>query len=260
MQRKKTNIFEALNLGERENIAIVGGGGKTSLMFRLAQALTSRGCKVLLTTTTKVWRKEAEEAASIYLLDKDLAWESKLGREMAKSGSVFLGKVVLSDGKVAGIDPGVIDHLYGNRIANYLLVEADGAAGRPVKVPSLNEPVVPKTTTVVIAVLGADAIGKPFGPEWVFREKEFESLTGIKKGQPLTAGKMEKIFLKPEGLFKDKPPSAKSVVFLNRLDLVTDLAQVEELASRLLAPGPYNNVDRVILGSLLKDFYIMFGA
>ena len=62
------SLIEALDLGPREHIAFGGGGGKTSLMFALAEELTGRNKTVLSSTTTKVSYKEARLAPLVVLL------------------------------------------------------------------------------------------------------------------------------------------------------------------------------------------------
>ncbi len=254
MGKEKTNLIEALGLRENENVAIVGGGGKTSLMFRIAKLVRLRGRKVITTTTTKVWRKEAENAPELCLINDDSLWQEKIRKGLEKFGHIFVGRTSLSSGKVDGIDPEIIDNFYRKSLADYIVVEADGAAGRPVKVPAGNEPIIPRTTTSVIGVLGADAIGKPFESRWVFREQEFEELTGLKRGEILSSNKLANIFTRPEGLFKGAPNKAKAIVFFNRMDLVSDQSHVEELVRSLLQ----NNIftpDRIVLGSLMDDNY-----
>ena len=54
----QTKVFERLRL-PRGVTAIVGGGGKTTLMERLALELASAGHTVLVTTTTRIFPPEA---------------------------------------------------------------------------------------------------------------------------------------------------------------------------------------------------------
>ena len=48
------SLLKALTIDpeEYQSIAVVGGGGKTSLIFRLCEELVSTGKKVIVTTTT----------------------------------------------------------------------------------------------------------------------------------------------------------------------------------------------------------------
>ena len=50
-----TSLGQALMLGDGGVISLVGAGGKTSLMFKLAHELSKTGEPVLTTTTTKIF-------------------------------------------------------------------------------------------------------------------------------------------------------------------------------------------------------------
>ena len=54
-------LIESLDLRAREVISLVGAGGKTTLMFRLAKELVLTGEKVVTTTTTKILEPSSEE-------------------------------------------------------------------------------------------------------------------------------------------------------------------------------------------------------
>ena len=45
-------------------------------------------------------------------------------------------------------------------LADYVLVEADGAKRFPLKAPAAHEPVIPDETRLVIAVAGLSGVGK----------------------------------------------------------------------------------------------------
>ncbi|MEC6988313.1 MAG: hypothetical protein VXW98_05745, partial [Actinomycetota bacterium] len=48
-------LASALNLKERELLALVGGGGKSTLLFQLARSLDRR---TIVTTTTKMGERQ----------------------------------------------------------------------------------------------------------------------------------------------------------------------------------------------------------
>ena len=54
MTRTGNSFLELLKIDVEENpvIAVVGGGGKTSLIFQLTRELVEKGKKVIITTTT----------------------------------------------------------------------------------------------------------------------------------------------------------------------------------------------------------------
>jgi hypothetical protein len=53
-QESVDSLTEALGIEAREMISLVGAGGKTTLMFRLAKELSLSGKRLVTTTTTKI--------------------------------------------------------------------------------------------------------------------------------------------------------------------------------------------------------------
>ena len=248
-------MFEALDLGAREHIAFVGGGGKTSLMFALAEEIVGRGKIVLTSTTTKVSYKEAGLAPLVILLGGSAKLE-ELGEKLKSERHVFASARLLDSGKVQGIDPSLADTYYKKLPLDYLLVEADGSAGHPAKAPALHEPVIPESVTIVLALLGLEALGRPLTSETVFRPELAERITGLKSGEELSAPALAKLFLHPQGLFKGSQACAKRVAFLNKLDLLPEESKAKDLADLILADDK-NEVDRGIIGSLKNRFYLI---
>jgi probable selenium-dependent hydroxylase accessory protein YqeC len=244
-----------LDLGTREHIAFVGGGGKTSLMFALAEELVGRDKVVLTSTTTKVSYKEARLAPLVILLAGSAKME-ELGEKLKSERHVFVSERLLDSGKVQGIDASLADIYYRKLPLDYLLVEADGSAGRPVKAPALHEPVIPESATIVLALLGLEALGRLFAPETVFRPELASRVTGLQPGEELSAPALAKLFLDPQGLFKGSPASAKRMAFLNKRDLLPEEAKAKDLADLILA-GDKNEVDRAIIGSLKNRSYLI---
>jgi hypothetical protein len=142
----------------------------------------------------------------------------------------------LENGKVEGIAPTLADDFFRMPFVDHVIVEADGAAGRPLKAPADHEPVIPQSTTLVIALLGLSALGKPLGPEVVFRIALFKALTGLQEGDILTPEKLSKAFDEKAGLFKNATVSARRAVFLNQLDTLADPGAAWDLA-RSRDPG-----------------------
>ena len=244
-----TPLVQSLDLFERDHVAVVGAGGKTTLVFELARELHSAGSGVIIGTTTKVWEREAHQCPHVILCPSSRACRDRISNELETHGHVFVGQRALPSGKVQGIDPAFADTLYAEVAPDYQILEADGSAGRPLKAPSLHEPVIPSTTTVVIAVMGLEALNAPLGPEVVFRAERFAQLTGAAPGMRLGPGLVSRIFQGENGLFRGAPPSARRIAFLNKVDLNTTNGEAAENLKQLkefLSP----RVDRVIVGSL----------
>jgi probable selenium-dependent hydroxylase accessory protein YqeC len=242
----------ALGLGPREHVAIVGGGGKTSLCFALANELLDAGKCVITTTTTKVWRKEADCAPCVIFCPSGSPAFKRLKEGLREKGHVFVAQRPLDSGKVEGISPETADAFFQNLDIDYVIAEADGAAGRPVKTPAAHEPVIASSATLVIAMMGLEAMGMPLDPRVVFRPGLFSDLTGLDEGSTLTPAALARVFQSPKGLFKGTPETARKIAFLNKSDRLRPDQDVDDLARRLLRL-PHGPIERVIIGSLMKS-------
>jgi probable selenium-dependent hydroxylase accessory protein YqeC len=146
------------------------------------------------------------------------------------------------------------DSFFKDLQVDYLVIEADGAAGRPVKAPAEHEPVIPSSATMVIAVIGLEAMGRPLDPEIVFRPGLFREISGLDNGEDITPAALARVFQSPNGLFKGAPDSARRIAFLNKLDLLASEEKGRTLA-RLLLRDPYAPVERVVMGSIEKRVF-----
>ena len=128
-------------------IAVVGSGGKTTQIKKLAARYHSEGKTVLVTTTTHMFIEENT------LLTDDAG---VIIQALNETGCVMAGvpdgeKInALSDDTFAA----VCTH------ADVVLVEADGSRCLPLKYPNATEPVIPEHTDEIIVVCGLNAIGQ----------------------------------------------------------------------------------------------------
>lgn len=221
-------LFEALGLEEGGVVAAVGAGGKTTLVYSLAREAHARGLRTLVTSTTHMGTPLPEPV--LYEEDDD-----QVEKALAESGCVtLLGKPVRSD-KVEGIDPERVDAL--SRIADLVLVEADGARGRSLKVPAPHEPVIPKTARWVIVLAGLDSLGRPLEEALVHRLSLVLEAAGRREGETLDEEAFVKVLTSRSGYLSRTPKSSRTAVFLNKAelipigrDLVTRLAPPFDLA------------------------------
>lgn len=248
------SLMEALEIGAREHIAIVGAGGKSALLFALAGELRRLGKKVVTSTTTKVWNRQAQQAPCVVCTGDSPSWKEEVGAKLEGEPHIFVGRCVLESGKMDGLDASELDLFFQGKATDYLIVEADGAAGLPVKAPAEHEPVISASATLVVAVMGVEAIGRPLVPEEVFRPEAVMKITGLQAGQMMTAKALARLFLHPQGLFKGTPASAKRIAFLNKLDLVEKDDEAMRLAEEILG-GSRGDIRRVVAGSIRKGTY-----
>jgi len=248
------SLIKALGIGAREYVAIVGAGGKTTLMFALAEELAREGKKVITTTTTKVWNHQARQAPHVVCTGDSPFWKDELKEKLGEKEHIFVGRFVLQSGKMDGVDCADLDLLFREQQTDYLVVEADGAAGLPVKAPAAHEPVIPAAATLIVAVMGVEALGRQLTPEEVFRPEAVKEITGLQPGEALSSKALSKLFLHPRGLFKGTPASAKRVAFLNKLDLAEKGEEVIKLAGEILRES-HGQIRRVVMGSIKEKRY-----
>ncbi|MDR3569580.1 MAG: selenium cofactor biosynthesis protein YqeC [Syntrophobacteraceae bacterium] len=249
-------LCDAFSLPGGGVISLIGAGGKTTLMFELARELGAEGRSVLTTTTTKIFAPGPDQSPEI-ILAKDLpVLLDRLGGPAPGGSHVTAAARQLPEQKkLVGFAPGVIDALDEAGLFQWILVEADGARGLALKAPAEQEPVVPQSCGLVIAVVGLEVIGRPLGDEVVFRSSIYSKLTGIRIGSPVTVESVVCALLAPKGIFKGSPAHARRIVFLNKADDPDRLRVGEAIAGALLGQAG-GKVHRVLVGSLLPQVRI----
>jgi probable selenium-dependent hydroxylase accessory protein YqeC len=257
LKKVAKSLIEALAFGPREHIALVGGGGKTTLMLALSRELRRNRERVIASTTTKVWYREALEYDKVLLLADEVGWEDKIAEGWDSEGNTFVGKSLLDSSKVEGISSSLADAVFQDSDVHYLIVEADGSAGHPLKAPAEHEPVISSSVTMVVALMGLEAMIARLDETTAFRVEQVRSITGVETGGILTLSALATVFLHPAGLFKGAPEGARRVVFLNKEDLIKEDGKAEKLAHILLA-DPEKKIERVVLGSVKKGIYQIF--
>ena len=185
-------------------VSIVGAGGKTTLMYCLARELAEAGESVLTTTTTKILKPEKDQAAH-FIFARSVGEIVKRAEELPANHPHLCASLEQTgpNGKTRGFPPEWIDELMQTHVFQWILVEADGAARRPLKAPADYEPVIAQTTKWLIVVVGLDAIHKPLGEEWVFRPEFFQALTGLSTGEPITPEAVATAIKHENGLLKE---------------------------------------------------------
>lgn len=143
--------------------SFAGGGGKTTLIERLAEACLSRGRSVAIATTTKIF------AVRPYVTFDE--WKNT-GPD---ASFTRIGKTV-ENGKLTGLSPDEVSLL--GTVYDVVLVEADGAKSCPLKFPADHEPVIAPCSQKVFVVAGLDALFRPLS-EAVFRSQLFRERTGL---------------------------------------------------------------------------------
>ena len=131
-------------------ICVVGSGGKTTLIRKLAEQYRSEGKTVLVTTTTHMFI----EADTMVTDDAN-----EIVHALKETGYAMAGN---PDGiKFKSLSRETFDVVCVH--ADVVLVEADGSKCLPLKYPNDSEPVIPNHADEIIVVCGLNAIGQKAG-------------------------------------------------------------------------------------------------
>ncbi len=225
-------------------ISFTGGGGKTSLLFTLAHELVAAGRHIVATTTTRMATVEIHNAPSHCLLAEIHSLREKLYQY---SFCLVMGEV---DGdKVQGVPLSLPAQLLARADVDDVLVEADGARMLPIKAPAPHEPAIPPETTLVVPVVGIDALSAPL--ETVAHRPELlAALLDLSLHEKLNPGDVARLLTSNEGGLRNVPPQARVIPFINKVESDEQLVQAEEIAHLTVA---HPRIERVLIGALQTE-------
>lgn len=214
-----TSLRHSLQLNKGGVISLVGAGGKTSLMFRLARELSRQGAAVLSTTTTKIRTPSRKQSSVVIIAEsaKDLTVEAK--KILGPIPHISAGsRLIPFQNKLKGFSPEAIESIWQSGVFRWIVIEADGAAGKSLKAPAAHEPVIPQCTKWVIGIVSLAAVGKPLTGKWVFRPHLVSKITGLAQGALITESAIAEVLTNANGIMKGFPAQAKRFAFLNQAD------------------------------------------
>ena len=223
-------------IGDAENIAVVGGGGKTTLLCRMAET----GIRpLILTTTTRVQRPFPLKNLQIH--------DSPGYPDRTQTARV---PVLWVNGRNAAGDKWLappaeeMERLLARPGDRRVVIEADGSKGRPIKAPGPGEPVIPGNTSLVIAVIGMAGFGRIADESTVHRIERYSDLTGAPTGSRIEEASLISLLGHPAGIFSGAPLKARRLVLLNQVD---GAVNTDGLANTDTGDGPAARLGSSIL-------------
>lgn len=167
-------------------IAVVGSGGKTTLIKNMAAQYRAQGKTVLITPSTHMFVEEDT------LLTDDAA---TIIRALRETGFVMAG---IPDGvKLKALSKETFEAVRNH--ADVVLAEADGSRMLPLKYPNATEPVIPEGTDEIIVVCGLNALGRK-AKDVCHRLELVKTCLGIEEDTLITPTHVQKLIL--EGYLK----------------------------------------------------------
>ena len=215
--------FDFFTDGKKHNICLVGGGGKTTVMYELAAVWAACGRKVLVLTSTHILRPA----------DGSFAGDVPAVQNLWQQGRyAVIGTSEPATGKLTTPPQDLYEALQLQ--ADVILCEADGSRHHPCKVPAEHEPVLLPDCDMVLAVAGMDALGRSLAQACQRPQPAAElldcSLDSVIDEQMLAA-----LLLSEQGARKNVGARSYYIV-LNKCDLIK-AAQQEEMLRLLVGEG-----------------------
>ena len=233
-------------------ITVIGSGGKTSLIWRMAASSPDR--KILVTPTTKMFVPPPEtKPYDHYYGQGDIPYNPAPGVSLA-------GVFNEASGKLEALPPAKLEETI--RLYDLVLMEGDGARERPFKAWAENEPVVPSFTDLTIGMLPMCCLGEPVSEKLVHRLPIFLALTGAVPGEALKTEHILRLITGREtgrrvipGLFAKA--RGKKILFFNQVEDDNALKQARKLAEglppELKSDDPNLGLYAIIAGSVRSN-------
>ncbi|MCK4898829.1 MAG: putative selenium-dependent hydroxylase accessory protein YqeC, partial [Anaerolineales bacterium] len=253
-------LLDALRVVKNPRLVLVGAGGKTTTLFRLARELQP---PVIVTATTHLATDQLSLADHLILVErpKDLA---TLAGHQIQDVTLITGPEI-EDDRMQGVEAEILESILNlaNSQEYPLLIEADGSRKLPLKAPADHEPAIPVLGSLgaaqswldaVIVVAGLSGLGKPLTSDWVHRPERFAELSGLDIGAKITPDALGRVLTHPSGGLKNIPANARRVLLLNQADTLDLQAQAQRVILRGSSVASLlSSYNAVIIASIKSD-------
>lgn len=240
------SLWEALSLDGAHPpvVAIVGGGGKTTLLYRLGREAQARGLGAVLGGTAR-FTPDPSGRAPQPLVAPEPAILDRVRTQLARRSLVVAATAQLSQHRLAPLSDGAVEALAASDGVGLIALEADGSKMRPFKAPAAHEPAIPPAATHVVTMVGADAIDALLDEAHVHRPERVRALLAPSMRDTASCGVevIASVLASPQG-GRRGVGARRFCVLINKADL--DPRGVARLAEALRSAG----VERVIAAEL----------
>lgn len=236
-------IFKYFNIIKNDVITITGAGGKTSLLYFLAEELSKFG-KVLITTTTKIYCPFEEKYETLIIGNNIFSGKNK---------NITIVGSKIEDKKLHSLPYEEIKSIKKNY--DFILIEGDGAKNKLLKEWNDYEPCIPDFSTKIIGVINMDIIDLNIIEKNIHRFELLKEKFPDDINKKITSNFLSKYILSAD-YFKNSNINSKKYLFFNGIDGEKHLDKFH--ATLKIAYELYKNnfFPKVFLGSLKeKNLY-----
>ncbi|MEX2080693.1 MAG: selenium cofactor biosynthesis protein YqeC [Dehalococcoidia bacterium] len=238
------DLYEAFGIRPGAIVAAVGGGGKTSLVYRLALDAAQRGLPSIATTTVKFTRPSGIPMPTI--IEAPPGGIVEAIRTALAPGVLLVATSGRSEhGRFLGFDDATISALAALVPDGLVVVEADGSAHRPFKAPAAHEPAIPACATDVVVCVGLEVLGRPLEDPWVHRPEVVARLAAAPVGSAVDVTTVSCVITHEEGGRKGIPAGANLLALLNQ----PANADYEKLGVAIAQRAVYGGFERAVVAT-----------
>lgn len=223
--------------------AIVGAGGKTTVLSKLVEYGGLVGMPTMVTTTTKLYESQVAAWNPYYGDDFNEAEAAcQKAMQRGRCASWFSG---VDGTKVTALSSKAIDEMHMVHPGWQILVEADGAKEKWLKAPKESEPVIPGKTATTIGVVNLQMLGTPMDERHVHNLSEVAAIMDRPEGAVVTSTMLAKLVLHPQGLFQYS--KGRRILFCTGYDTVQ-----HRIIDAFLDSLSHSNLSMVVLADGYK--------
>ena len=204
-------ITVEIETAENSCIALLGGGGKTALLHKLADEYSRSFPAVLQTSLTKTAFHKSDNPLILNEIDIDQLDLMKFGRN-----PLFIIGEKLSDEKLKGISEFDLNRI--RKLFSVTIFECDGARNKPFKAHTAYDPKVPEFTTHVIIIVGADVVNTKIDEGLVHRPELFCKTWNIKPDFKLEIDFIVDVLTSQKGYLSKVDHKTEITYFVNKWD------------------------------------------
>lgn len=235
-------ISDKIEQAEGSCIALLGGGGKTALLHKLADEFAKYYPSVLQTSLTKTAFHPSDNPLILNEINID-----KLESLKFKRNPLFLIGEKITNEKLRGISETDLDKI--RQQFDITIFECDGARNKPLKAHTEYDPIVPEFATYTIIIAGADAVNTKINDGYVHRPELFCKTWNVKEDFILNIDFIVKVVSSGKGYLSKVPAGKKIIYFVNKWDNhrknAEDLAQA--IYKKTGKPTFYGSVQNNVL-------------
>ena len=220
-------LYQNIADADKSCVGILGGGGKTALLYALGDELSKAYDHVILSSLTKAGISAQHE---VHFFPE---FEAENNREaLLKINPLYIMGSQESEHKLMGIEADQLQVLFES--SDVTLFECDGARKKPIKAHQPYDPVIPHFATHAIIVVGADAVGARVDGKMVHRAELFRELWDVNANQILDPVFIARVLTSEYGYLQKVPKDINLTYFVNKADAYPDQAfQLARTLSRL---------------------------